>query len=272
MFFDILYNTHYASVTLGLDFVKSLGYIQVAESLNKTISPNQITKGMKVYDYDNAFYMNILPSDFANIVIYLNHTLGNLQKLHGNITIFSDMSKSQWSNSNVGKKQLIISDVHKDQNGNESRMIGQNGEPFLNLVAITNFTDGSAKRIINYRASMNEILRIKAWAEFGCKMLPGFSAFLHQVTPYFTKKSINILRSEYSKMMQEKYNQQYQNQNSGGGQQATFDYPQSNNNMQQNQSSSPVNNVQQEKKFGQNPPPPQNTNSTSNEKDGEFLF
>ena len=209
MFFDVLYNTHYAAITLGLDFVRNIGYIQIAESLNKQLKPNQITKGMKVYDYDNSFYMNILTDNFVEIDTYITKALTQKQYIP-DCTIYTDQSKSSY-NQNIGKKTLVFSLFDKNT---KQLLVDKNGNIFMMIYANMQDTSGQETRSIIYKCSEIDIKKIKAWASFGYQQLPGLSAFVHQLTPYFTNKSIVALKQEYfnSQRNNGQYNQSQQSQ------------------------------------------------------------
>lgn len=268
--FDILYNTHYAAVVLGTEHSKGKAYINIAESMNKSLKPNQIIKGQKIYDYDNSFYMNIISSEMAKLDDFLNKIKD--PNFMENFTIVTDQSKSQFNNQNVKTKTLSFVCVDK----NKQRIVDQNGNFCIIIFANFSYMDGT-KRYIDYKCSYDDVLILRNWTYYSTKIMPGITALANEYIKLINGKDI----SEYKYEIKNSYS----NDNNYNQQQQTYSKQQNHNNNynQQQQSYSKQQNYnnnynQQQQAYSKSPSFSQQNNSNNNVNDidsdisNDFIF
>ena len=211
--YHVLYNTHYASVTLGVDHIRGIGSIQVAESLNKNLSPNQIQKGQKVYDYDNAFYMNILMDDFCRMDLFFKKFATD-KPMHS-VQCFSDQSKSYYNTQGIKTKTLTLTCVDKEKN----RLVDQKtGLPYIIIFANMTFLNGNSK-YIQYKCSFEDCMILRNWVYYCSTIMPGLGAMFDDLVKYITKRNVSDIKKELQQQDNQYNNQGFQgNKQSFGGQ------------------------------------------------------
>jgi len=217
-YFSVLYNTHFASVTLGNDYLKSCGFIQISESLNKDIKPNEITKGMKIYDYENSFYMNLAAPDFAKLKMFFDKLYTDTPQ--ESVMLYTDQSKSQYNQQGIGVKTLSISCIDKEK----KRLVDKDGNPVVGIFCNTKYINGTNPKFIMYRCSAEDTLVLKSWVEFSITTFFGLCGFMYELVPVSTGKTISAITAEMKqKAQQQRAQNNQQNTNNYNG--ATFAEP-----------------------------------------------
>jgi hypothetical protein len=188
--FHVFYNTHYSSVGLGVDHHKKCGFIRMADSIDKNLSPNQIQKGQKVYDYDNEFYMNFELSDIVQLLTAIQSGLSGNPV---NTSVITDQSKSSWNPKGIKTKVFILTNV--DQNGNIRK--DKDGNTMFSIVGNMNYLNGE-KRNIFYPLNSTDGQIFLSWLRYCQTILPGIGVLLDDLCWFLTGKNADMLKKERS--------------------------------------------------------------------------
>jgi len=72
-----IYNTHTGAFQYGATLSRSTMNLSMAKSLNPNIKPNEITKGMKLYDWDKALWFSLNVNECMKLMMWWESAAGN---------------------------------------------------------------------------------------------------------------------------------------------------------------------------------------------------